>query len=114
MKVQKLDEKEKTGDNIVKLEIAKQALENANEEFKTQDSELKKILPYLYEFRIEYFQPSLEALICGQVDYVGEKTKAFNATMCTLREKNKPDNGMLMQQQQRLAAIRGLSIVADR
>lgn len=114
MKVQKLEEKEKTGDNIVKLEMAKQALENANEEFKIQDSELKKILPYLYEFRIEYFQPSLEALICGQVDYVGEKTKAFNITMHRLREESKPDYEMQQKQKQRLAAIRGLSIVADR
>ncbi|GIY06756.1 bridging integrator 3-like protein, partial [Caerostris extrusa] len=62
-KVQKLQEKEKTGANIVKLESAKQNLVNLEEDFKAQDKLLKSELPLLYEGRIEYFQPCLESLI---------------------------------------------------
>jgi len=35
-------------------------------------------LPQFYEKRVEYFQPSLQALIRSQVDYYGESTRLFS------------------------------------
>lgn len=46
---------------------ARQNLANLEQDFKAQDKILKSELPLLYEGRIEYFQPCLEALIKAQV-----------------------------------------------
>ena len=39
----------------------------AKDDFETQNSQLSEDLPKLYESRIDYFQPCLEALIKAQV-----------------------------------------------
>jgi bridging integrator 3 len=46
---------------------SRKALVAAKAEFDNQNSLLAEELPRLYESRIEYFQPSLQALIHAQV-----------------------------------------------
>ena len=45
----------------------KKALESAKEEFNSQNETLKADLPRLFEGKIDYFQPSFEALVRSQV-----------------------------------------------
>jgi len=74
-KVQKL---ERTGQNIVKTEQTKKVHQLAKEDFESQNRMLVMELPQFYEKRVEYFQPSLQALIRSQVDYYGESTRLFS------------------------------------
>ncbi|KAF8788908.1 Bridging integrator 3 like protein [Argiope bruennichi] len=113
-KVQKLQEKEKTGPNIVKLEAARQNLANLEEDFKAQDRLLKSELPLLNEGRIDYFQPCLEALIKAQVEHSGNSVNLFAETIPSLKNGTDLTEMELRQQQnQRFAQIHALSIVGE-
>ncbi|KFM72854.1 Bridging integrator 3-like protein, partial [Stegodyphus mimosarum] len=112
-KVQKLEEKEKTGANIVKLEAARQNLANLEEDFRGQDRVLKSELPLLYEGRIEYFQPCLEALIKAQVEHSGNSANLFKDTIPSLNSFTFSDMELMELQNQRLSEIHSLSIVGD-
>ncbi|GBM84519.1 Bridging integrator 3 [Araneus ventricosus] len=112
-KVQKLQEKEKTGPNIVKLEAARQNLANLEEDFKAQDRLLKSELPLLNEGRIEYFQPCLEALIKAQVEHSGNSVNLFADTIPSLKNFDFSEMGLRQQQNQRFAQIHALSIVGE-
>lgn len=46
---------------------SKDALQQAEQEFSAQNAALMEEMPRLYESRIQYFEPSLEALIRSQV-----------------------------------------------
>ena len=48
---------------------SKKMLALAKDDFETQNSQLSEDLPKLYESRIDYFQPCLEALIKAQVTF---------------------------------------------
>ncbi|KAG8176892.1 hypothetical protein JTE90_000477 [Oedothorax gibbosus] len=113
-KMQKLQEKEKTGPNLVKLEAAKQSLTTLEEDFKAQDKLLKSELPLLYEGRIEYFQPCLEALIKAQVEHSGNCASLFPETVPSLNSFTTSEIEMREHQNQRLAQIHALSIVGDK
>ncbi|GIY78124.1 bridging integrator 3 [Caerostris darwini] len=112
-KVQKLQEKEKTGANIVKLEAAKQNLVNLEEDFKAQDKLLKSELPLLYEGRIEYFQPCLESLIKAQVEHSGNSVNLFADTVPSLKSFDLSEMALRQLQSQRLAQIHALSVVGE-
>ncbi|KAG1657358.1 Bridging integrator 3 [Nymphon striatum] len=111
-KLEKLIEKEKTAQNLVKIDQAKKALVIAKEEFLNQNSILLQELPLLYETRIQYFQPCLEALIRGQVSYYGECANAVrDLTEGTSIKKMTNPNGDSIERT--LMEIKNLSIVAD-
>ncbi|XP_054709614.1 bridging integrator 3 homolog isoform X2 [Uloborus diversus] len=112
-KVQKLQEKEKTGANIVKLEAAKQNLTNLEQDFRNQDRSLKSDLPLLYEGRIEYFQPCLEALIKAQVEHSGNSANLFSENIPSLKKFTMSELEFKQLQNQRLSQIHALSIVGD-
>ncbi|XP_071044128.1 bridging integrator 3 isoform X2 [Parasteatoda tepidariorum] len=112
-KVQKLQGKEKTGQNLVKLEAAKQNLVNLEEDFQALDRVLKSELPLLYEGRIEYFQPCLEALIKAQVEHSGNSAKLFTETIPSLKDFNYSEMELRQVQNQRFSLIHSLSIVGD-
>jgi len=112
-KFQKLQEKEKTGQNIVKLEAAKQNLANLEEDFKALDRLLKSELPLLYEGRIEYFQPCLEALIKAQVEHYGNSANLFTENIPSLKDFNFSEKELKHVQNQRFTQIHALSIVGD-
>lgn len=59
---------------------ARQNLANLEQDFKAQDKILKSELPLLYEGRIEYFQPCLEALIKAQVYNLTRISNLFNTS----------------------------------
>eukprot|EP00088_Acartia_fossae_P052742 TRINITY_DN5974_c0_g2_i1.p1 TRINITY_DN5974_c0_g2~~TRINITY_DN5974_c0_g2_i1.p1 ORF type:complete len:264 (+),score=51.56 TRINITY_DN5974_c0_g2_i1:36-794(+) len=77
-KFQKQDKLEKTGQNIVKTEQLRKGFQSAKDDFEKQNRLLVMELPELYERRVDYFQPSLQALVCSQVDYFGECTTLFS------------------------------------
>ncbi|XP_023337520.1 bridging integrator 3 [Eurytemora carolleeae] len=76
-KLEKQQKLERTGQNIVKTEQMKRCYQAAKEDFEKQNRLLVLELPQFYKKRIEYFNPSLQALIRSQVDYYGENTRLY-------------------------------------
>lgn len=112
-KVQKLQEKEKTGHNIVKLETAKQTLANLEEDFKGRDKLLKSELPRLYEAQIDYFQPCLEAVIKAQIEHSGNTAGLIADVIPSLRDFTTSESSLKHIQNKRFTEIQSLSIVED-
>lgn len=77
-KVEKYQDRERTGQNVVKLDTSRKSLHIAKDEFVSQNTTLMEDLPKLIDGSVDYFQPSLEALIKSQVAYNCEAYK-----MCT-------------------------------
>ncbi|XP_069774024.1 bridging integrator 3 isoform X2 [Narcine bancroftii] len=65
-KVEKYEEKEKSGHVVVKLHQAKEELRPVREDFEAKNKQLLEEMPKFYNSRIDYFQPSFEALIRAQ------------------------------------------------
>jgi hypothetical protein len=113
-KVTKYTGKEKTGTNIVKLQNSKAALNSAKDEVLKQNAQLLQEIPYIRNTRIEYFQPSLEALIRGQVNYYGEILRLYtDLAESTKSSRPLPEDQYQEQINNKLAQIKALSIVGN-
>nr|XP_020450114.1 bridging integrator 3 isoform X1 [Monopterus albus] len=66
-KVEKYEEKEKTGPIMVKLHQAREELRPVREDFEAKNKQLLDEMPKFYHSRIDYFHPSFEALIRAQL-----------------------------------------------
>ncbi|KAK7864541.1 hypothetical protein R5R35_007316 [Gryllus longicercus] len=77
VKVRKLEEKERTGTNIVKLERERKALAAASTELLACHSSLLFELRYFLEKRPDFFHPILEAFMRSQLEYHGNMTRLF-------------------------------------
>lgn len=111
-KVDKYQERERTGANIVKLDASKKALAAAREEYDCQSKPIAGDLPKLYEGRIDYFQPSFQALIKAQLQYYTDAHKIYS-DLSALHQTHDGEQDADELLQQKLADIRGLSITAD-
>lgn len=110
----KYQDRDRTGQNVVKLDATKKALESAKEEFNSQDQALKEDLPKLYDGRIDYFQPSFEALVRSQVTYSSEAFKVYSEVSSDFFDHSKlSEQERRARIQQTLADIKALSITAD-
>uniref|UniRef100_T1IIW4 BAR domain-containing protein n=1 Tax=Strigamia maritima TaxID=126957 RepID=T1IIW4_STRMM len=111
IRLEKQQEKEKTGPNIVKLNQLKKQFEHAQEEASEHTTQLASEIPQFYDSRLDYFNPCLEAFVRCQVENCGRTTHLFSElakdapTVPTIKTDT--------QLQQKLAEIKALSIVAD-
>lgn len=115
-KVEKYLKRERTGPNAVKLENSRKACAAAKLDFETQNSLLLSEVPKLYEGRIAYFQPSLQAFVKAQVTYYNECQDIYDNLSKQLNDSETPsvDASDLKQSiQQKLSEIRSLSIAID-
>ncbi|XP_013383159.1 bridging integrator 3 [Lingula anatina] len=114
-KVEKYQDRERTGPTVVKLENAKKALNAAKEEFEYLNSQLMEDMPRLYEGRMEYFRPCFQALIRSQVAYFTEAFKIYTELSLQFNKVTEvpPDEKYDTSLQQKLSEIKSLSIVAD-
>ncbi|XP_013794788.1 bridging integrator 3-like [Limulus polyphemus] len=111
-KVQSLQEKEfKTAQYVVKLEHSKIDLENMFLDYKRQVASLKEEIPQVYDGRIDFFQPCLEALIKSEISFWGDETRLFNSLMDTCKQQRERKLNSEEQQQKRFASLQALSIV---
>lgn len=116
-KVDKYLKRDRTGPNVVKLDSSRKACANARSDFETQNTALMEEIPSLYEGRITYFKPSLEALVKAQVKYYTDSEETFGQLCRQLDVGSSPSSqssAELKQSiQQKLAEIRALSITVD-
>ncbi|XP_035671904.1 bridging integrator 3-like [Branchiostoma floridae] len=115
LKVEKLQEKERTGPNIVKLEQGKKALSAAKEDFEVQNSSLMEEMPQFYDGRIDYFQPCFEALLKSQVAYHSNVYKVLCELASDLGADTDPppDHQYNADLQKQLSDMKALSIVLE-
>ncbi|XP_062307993.1 bridging integrator 3 [Osmerus eperlanus] len=112
-KVEKYEEKEKTGPNMVKLHQAKDELRPVRDDFEAKNKQLLDEMPKFYDSRIDYFQPSFEALIRAQVVYFTEMHKIFSDLTEQIDQAGLTDEQRERENEARLGELRALSIVAD-
>uniref|UniRef100_A0A3B5MCJ7 Bridging integrator 3 n=1 Tax=Xiphophorus couchianus TaxID=32473 RepID=A0A3B5MCJ7_9TELE len=112
-KVEKYEEKEKTGPAIVKLCQAKDELRPVKEDFEAKNKQLLDEMPKFYQSRIDYFQPSFEALIRAQVVYFTEMYNIFSQLTDQIDEAGLTDEQRQKETEAKLNELRSLSIVAD-
>uniref|UniRef100_A0ACB8EX92 Bridging integrator 3 n=1 Tax=Sphaerodactylus townsendi TaxID=933632 RepID=A0ACB8EX92_9SAUR len=65
-KVEKYEEKDKTGPILAKLHQAREELRPVKEDFEAKNKQLLEEMPKFYSSRIDYFKPSFESLIRAQ------------------------------------------------
>ncbi|XP_068746734.1 bridging integrator 3-like [Montipora capricornis] len=114
-KVLKLQEREKTPQNQAKLEATNQALAAAKLDYEKQNAAMLEELPQLIEGRIDYFEPSFEAMIRSGDAYYSRASEALSDLTNKLgwKKGELSDEDCQQQLQQKLAEIRSLSIVED-
>mmetsp|Transcript_40554 Transcript_40554/g.63640 ORF Transcript_40554/g.63640 Transcript_40554/m.63640 type:complete len:145 (-) Transcript_40554:17-451(-) len=113
-KVLKLQEREKTPQNQAKLDATNQALAAAKQDYEKQNSVMLADLPQLIEGRIDYFEPSFEAMIRSGASYYSQASEALSDLTNKLGwKKELSDEDCQQQLQQKLAEIKALSIVED-
>ncbi|XP_014663927.1 PREDICTED: bridging integrator 3-like isoform X2 [Priapulus caudatus] len=114
-RVEKYEQREKTGTNIVKLDQAKKALAPVQEEFVSINKSLMEDIPYLWDSRIAYTRPSLAALIQAEVQHNREVFNIYEELEKALRGDNIEVSEEVCEYQmnKRLREIQALSIIAD-
>ncbi|XP_010137358.1 PREDICTED: bridging integrator 3, partial [Buceros rhinoceros silvestris] len=65
-KVEKYEEKERTGPVLAKLHQAREELRPVKEDFEAKNKQLLEEMPKFYSSRIDYFKPSFESLVRAQ------------------------------------------------
>ncbi|KAL0612700.1 Bridging integrator 3, partial [Plecturocebus cupreus] len=112
-KVEKYEEKEKTGPVLAKLHQAREELRPVREDFEAKNRQLLEEMPRFYGSRLDYFQPSFESLIRAQVVYYSEMQKIFGDLTQQLDQPGHSDEQRERENEAKLSELRALSIVAD-
>ncbi|XP_068776557.1 bridging integrator 3 isoform X2 [Struthio camelus] len=112
-KVEKYEEKEKTGPVLAKLHQAREELRPVKEDFEAKNKQLLEEMPKFYSSRIDYFKPSFESLVRAQVVYYTEMHKIFGDLTAQIDEPGLSDEQRERENEAKLSELRALSIVAD-
>lgn len=111
-RVAKLETKEATGNNIAKLAETRRQLETASSELEIQNAFLRSELPAVYESRVQYLQPSVQAIILSQTMHWGEATSRLQKCFPSINQNQRTDAEIALIHKEKLNAIKALSIVA--
>nr|XP_020012248.1 bridging integrator 3 [Castor canadensis] len=111
-KVEKYEEKEKTGPVLAKLHQAREELRPVRDDFEAKNKQLLEEMPRFYGSRLDYFQPSFESLIRAQVVYYSEMHKIFGDLTQQLDQPGHSDEQRERENEAKLSELRALSIVA--
>ncbi|XP_065515364.1 bridging integrator 3 isoform X3 [Lathamus discolor] len=112
-KVEKYEEKERTGPVLAKLHQAREELRPVREDFEAKNKQLLEEMPKFYSSRIDYFKPSFEALVRAQVVYYTEMHKIFGELTAQIDQPGLSDEQRERDNDAKLSELRALSIVAD-
>ncbi|XP_069473796.1 bridging integrator 3 isoform X1 [Ambystoma mexicanum] len=112
-KVEKYEEKEKTGPVLAKLHQAREELRPVRDDFEAKNRQLLDEMPKFYNSRTDYFKPSFEALIRAQVIYYTEMYKIFGDLTQQIDEPGMTDEEREKENEAKLSELRSLSIVAE-
>ncbi|XP_001634782.2 bridging integrator 3 isoform X1 [Nematostella vectensis] len=114
-KVEKLAEKERTPQNLAKLEQAEKDLAKAKADYERQNAVMLEDLPMLTNGRVDYFEPCFEALILSEASYYSQSAQALT-NLTNLLSRSSEQLNIEEQQAQlerKLADLKALSITED-
>ncbi|MGH0184658.1 UNVERIFIED_CONTAM: hypothetical protein FKN15_015653 [Acipenser sinensis] len=97
----------------VTLAAAREELRPVREDFEAKNKQLLEEMPRFYHSRIDFFQPSFEALIRAQVVYYTEMYKIFGELTDQIDQSGLTDEQRERENEAKLNELRALSIVAD-
>ncbi|XP_074899642.1 bridging integrator 3 isoform X2 [Buteo buteo] len=112
-KVEKYEEKERTGPVLAKLHQAREELRPVKEDFEAKNKQLLEEMPKFYSSRIDYFKPSFESLVRAQIVYYTEMHKIFGDLTMQIDRPGLSDEQRERENDAKLSELRALSIVAD-
>lgn len=112
-KVEKYRDREKSIQDMNKLELYERDLEIAKNEYEVQNGLMLDGLPQLWEGRVTYFEPCFAALQRSQVDYYSKCCQAYSDLVSTLDGGNVNKNSENIDVEDMLNDIRLLSITAN-
>ncbi|XP_067000542.2 bridging integrator 3 [Anabrus simplex] len=118
-KVRKMEERERTASNLVKLDRERKALEVVSQELISYHNSLISELNQFLSKRVDYFDPIFLILVRSLVDYYGDMTRLFThlITLPSPPQDASPSSACIPEEeyqqkiQAKLAKIRALSIV---
>lgn len=118
-KLEKAQEKERTGQNLVKINDLNTQVQLAKHQFQKENSFLMEELPKLYHSRIDYIRPCVSSLINSQLNFYNEYSKFYEkilnkneTTSLNSSSNNEHLNSINMEIQASLNEIKSLSIVS--
>ena len=119
-KLEKAQEKERTGPNLVKIADLTNQVQMAKHQFQTENAFLMEELPKLYHSRIDYIRPCVSSLINSQLSFYNEYSKFYdnisNKSEQTLSNLSNDSNENLNKANDDIQAclndIKSLSIVS--
>ena len=114
-KVEKYKERERTPQNLSKLEQYEEELESAKAEYDAHNAVMLEELPRLWEGRVTYFEPCFEALQKAQVDYYSKCCQAYGDLVNAIGVGTDLTDEVRTQTdvEEMLAEFRSLSIVGN-
>jgi len=113
-KVQKYQERERTGQTVVKLNSSRSLLTAAQTEFLQQNSSVLEDLQALTAGRTQYMQPSVEAWVRGQVQYTTEAVGIYGDLSAQMNGNRKDlKHDYKTQIYEGLSQLRALDITAE-
>lgn len=80
-KLDKLQDKERTGPNLVRINELTQIVNEAKEQFQKEHSFLMEELPKLYNSRIDYIKPCFNSLIKAQSKFYEEYSNSYESIL---------------------------------
>nr|XP_021154579.1 bridging integrator 3 [Columba livia] len=112
-RLEKYEDKERTGPVLAKLHQAREELRPVKEDFEAKNKQLLEEMPKFYSSRIDYFKPSFESLVRAQVVYYTEMHKIFGDLTAQIDRPGLSDEQRERENDAKLSELRALSIVAD-
>jgi hypothetical protein len=77
-KLDKAQEKERTGPNLVKIADLTNQVQMAKHQFQNENAFLMEELPKLYHSRVDYIRPCVSSLINSQLNFYNEYSKFYD------------------------------------
>uniref|UniRef100_A0A8V0ZCC1 Bridging integrator 3 n=1 Tax=Gallus gallus TaxID=9031 RepID=A0A8V0ZCC1_CHICK len=112
-KVEKYEEKERSGPGLAKLHQAREELRPVRADFEAKNQQLLQEMPKFYSSRSDYFTPSFEALLRAQVVFYSEMRSIFGDLTAQIGRAALSDELRERENEGRLGELRALSIVGD-
>lgn len=91
-KLDKAQEKERTGTNLVKITELSQAVNIAKQQFQKEHLFLMEELPKLFNSRIDYIRPCINSLIHSQSDFYEKYSSLYENILNSTHETDNKNN----------------------
>jgi len=97
-KLEKMQEKERTGPNVVKLAQIRHEFNQMKDTFQKENASLMQELPKLYNSRIDYIYPCVRELVHAQMDFFGRQASMYDTLLANDTSLKQPSAAELYEE----------------